>query len=226
VPGTPMIAGSDVALYSEFAQEESVAQTRSFSSMAVMVQILAGLLVDDTDRIERLSMLPSALEGLLAKVGDLPKQIGQDLSLDRFFFLGSGPFYGIACEMMLKTKEMTVSWCEAYHPLEFRHGPMALAAPGALIAGLISDSQAEDEIKVLREMKAKGARTLAICENKGSYDWDGVDIVVETNTGLSEWVRPVLYLPPVQWMAFHRAVAKGLDPDNPTNLTQVVELSR
>jgi glucosamine--fructose-6-phosphate aminotransferase (isomerizing) len=51
-----------------------------------------------------------------------------------------------------------------------------------------------------------------------------VDTVVELQSGLDEWQRPVLVLPLIQWLAFYRALAKGLDPDNPQNLTQVIVL--
>jgi glutamine---fructose-6-phosphate transaminase (isomerizing) len=219
-----MIEKADVTLLSEFAQEDSVAQTRSFSSMTVMVQALTAALTGDRARLDALTHLPGVLTEMLARVGDLPEQLGSDLTLDRFFFLGSGAFYGLACEAMLKTKEMTTSWSEAYHTLEFRHGPMSVIAPSALVIGLISDSAPEAEIAVLRQMKGMGGRTLAICEKKDGLDWTGVDVVVETCSGLDEWQRPVLYLPFIQWVAFYRALAKGLDPDNPQNLTQVVVL--
>jgi glucosamine--fructose-6-phosphate aminotransferase (isomerizing) len=224
VPGTPMVGMSDVVLLSEFAQEQSVAQTRSFTSMALMCQVVAALLSGDRSRMQALARLPQLLVDLLARNGNLPEQLGSDLSIDRLFYLGSGPFYGLACEAMLKTKEMTVSWSEAYHVLEFRHGPMSVVAPSALIVGMISDSAAQSEIDVLREMKALGGRTLAICEERGTLDWSGVDTVVELQSGLDEWQRPVLVLPLIQWLAFYRALAKGLDPDNPQNLTQVIVL--
>jgi glucosamine--fructose-6-phosphate aminotransferase (isomerizing) len=224
VPDTPLIAGSDLALLSEFAREQSVAQTRSFSSMAVMTQILAAGLVEDRSRMERLAALPGLLERILQEAGDLPGRLGRDLSLERFFYLGNGPYYGLACEMMLKTKEMTTSWSEAYHTLEFRHGPMSVVNANALVVGLISDSAQAEEVQVLREMKAKGARTLALCERRGDQDWSGVDDVVEIRSGLSEWERGALYLPAIQWLAYHRALAKGLDPDHPVNLSQVIEL--
>jgi glucosamine--fructose-6-phosphate aminotransferase (isomerizing) len=219
-----MVGMSDVVLLSEFAQEQSVAQTRSFTSMALMCQVVAALLSGDRSRMQALARLPQLLVDLLARNGNLPEQLGSDLSIDRLFYLGSGPFYGLACEAMLKTKEMTVSWSEAYHVLEFRHGPMSVVAPSALIVGMISDSAAQSEIDVLREMKALGGRTLAICEERGTLDWSGVDTVVELQSGLDEWQRPVLVLPLIQWLAFYRALAKGLDPDNPQNLTQVIVL--
>ncbi len=224
VPETPMIDKADVVLLSEFAQETSVAQTRSFSSMALMCQVLVALLADERARFESLAALPGALTDFLARDGALARTLGCDLSLDRFFYLGNAAFYGLACEAMLKTKEMTTSWSEAYHVLEFRHGPMSVVAPSALVVGMISDTAAEAEIAVLRQMKGLGAHTLAICEARGELNWSGVDYVLETQSGLDEWQRPVLYLPFFQWLALHRALAKGDDPDNPENLTQVIVL--
>lgn len=224
VPNTPMIDKADVVLLSEFAREGSVAQTRSFTSMVLMCQALAALLAGDRARMDALGVLPGALTDFLGRAGDLPARIGSDLSLDRFFYLGSGAFYGLACEAMLKTKEMTTSWSEAYHVLEFRHGPMSVVALSALVVGMISDSEPEAEIAVLRQMRGLGGRTLAICESKGNLDWAGVDIILEAHSGLNEWQRPVLYLPFIQWLAFYRSLAKGLDPDNPHNLSQVIVL--
>jgi len=186
--------------------------------------MLAGILTHDDNRLERLRVLPEILETLLQQYGARIEELGNNLEIDRIFYLGSGPFYGIASECMLKTKEMTCSWAEVYHVLEFRHGPMSVVASSALVVGLISDSAAKEEIRVLREMKAKGARTLAFCEQRGTQDWSGVDDVIEVHSGLNEWERAVVYLPMIQWFAFYRSLAKGLNPDAPVNLTQVVRL--
>jgi glucosamine--fructose-6-phosphate aminotransferase (isomerizing) len=80
------------------------------------------------------------------------------------------------------------------------------------------------EIRVLQDMHALGARTLAIVEDASAFaDWRP-DHVIELHSGLGEWARGALYLPPLQRLAYHRAVAKGLNPDRPTHLTAVVEL--
>lgn len=221
---TPLASGADVRLVAPHAQEQSVAQTRSFSSMAVLVQALAGLLAGDEARLGRMRRLPDALADLLDREGAWAQQLGADLGIERLFFLGNGPLYGLACEAMLKTKEMSCSWSEAYHALEFRHGPMSVAGAGALVVGLISDSAREAEINVLRDMQRLGARTVALVEARGDIDGSGMDHVVELHSGLDEWERGVLYLPLLQQIAFQRALAKGLDPDNPTNLTAVVYL--
>ncbi|MGL4648042.1 MAG: SIS domain-containing protein, partial [Caldilineaceae bacterium] len=224
VPTTPMVEGADVLLLADAAQEQSVAQTRSYTSMALLCQVLAALLEENPARVQAAARLPVLLEALVQGSGAMAEAIGADLSLDRFFYLGSGAFYGIACEAMLKTKEMTTSWSEAYHTLEFRHGPMSVVAPSALVVGLISETAADAEIAVLRQMKGLGGRTLALCESRGGRDWSGVDTVIELQSGLDDWQRPLLCLPCVQWLAFQRALAKGLDPDIPQNLSQVIVL--
>lgn len=224
VPDTPMIAGSDVAIFSPAAREDSVAQTRSFTSMVLMAQMLAAMLAGDDERLQRLSAAPEVLRRLFAQHHDLVQKIGSDTSIERIFFLGSGPYYGLANESMLKTKEMSSSWSEAYHTLEFRHGPMSVVNAHTLMVGLISDHASQAEIKVLQEMKQKGARVLAFCEERGSLDWSGIDWVIEVHSGLNDWARPFMYLPLIQWLAFYRSLARGMDPDNPTNLSQVITL--
>jgi glucosamine--fructose-6-phosphate aminotransferase (isomerizing) len=117
---------ADFTLMASEAQEHSVAQTRSFTSMLLLTQALTAVLAHNEGMLERLHRLPDALEDLVSHLGDLPQRLGTDQSIERFFFLGGGPLYGLANEAMLKTKEMSLSQAEAYHPLEFRHGPMSV----------------------------------------------------------------------------------------------------
>jgi glucosamine--fructose-6-phosphate aminotransferase (isomerizing) len=125
---------------------------------------------------------------------------------------------------MLKTKEMSLSYAEAYYPLEFRHGPMSMVNGHTLVVGFLSDTALMEELRVLEDMHGLGARTLALVEDGSAFaDWQP-DHVVELRSGLDEWERGPLYLPVLQRLAHHRAVAKGLDPDRPTNLKAVVEL--
>jgi len=223
-PESLLAQQADFVLAAPDAQEQSVAQTRSFVSMFILTQALAATLADDAEKLEYLRQLPDVLEDLTARLGDLPKQIGRDQDIERFFFLGGGPFYGLACEAMLKMKEMTLSYSEAYHPMEFRHGPMSMVSERALVVGLLSDTGLAHQTRVLQDMRKLGARTLALVEDSTAFaDWHP-DYVIELRSGLDEWSRGALYLPPLQRMAYHRAVAKGLDPDRPTNLTAVVEL--
>lgn len=223
-PGTPLVARASLTVLAEHAQEQSVAQTRSFTCMGLIGQALAGWAVDAPGQIQALGLLPVALEQLLVREGELPRRLAAEAGRERCFFLGGGPLYGLACEAALKTKEMSLAWAEAFHSLEVRHGPMALVDPATLVVGLISDSAAPAELAVLQHMQSLGARTLALAEDRGAHSWSGVDRVVELRSGLDEWTRGMLYLPLLQLFALEWAVARGLDPDRPANLPQVIRL--
>ncbi len=225
LPQATQATVADYVLSAPDAAEISIAQTRSFSSMLLLAQAFAGAVAKDRPFLKNMSRLPDALEDIFVRYPKLPEQIGTDTSLQRFFFLGEGPLYGIAMECMIKTKELTLSWAEAYHPLEFRHGPMSIIDKSALVISLISDSGYEAERRVLKDMKALGATTMAILEDVKDADWSCADYVVELHSHLDEWQRTALYLPLVQWIAYYRSLRKGLDPDQPTNLSMVVELS-
>jgi glucosamine--fructose-6-phosphate aminotransferase (isomerizing) len=229
-PESDLAGQVDFALFAPDAQEESVAQTRSFASMYVLTQALAAVIARDMTMLERLRHLPDALTSLTDRVGDVARQLGKDLDIEQFFFLGGGPFYGLGNEVMLKVKEMSLSRSEAFHPMEFRHGPMSMVTERTLVVGLHSDSGLAQERCVLEDMARLGARTLALVENAaragyltGSAGWRPDD-VIELQSRLNEWERGPLYLPLLQRLAFHRAVAKGLDPDRPTHLQAVIEL--
>jgi glucosamine--fructose-6-phosphate aminotransferase (isomerizing) len=223
-PDSTLAKEADFVLAAPQAQEKSTAQTRSFTSMFLLSQILGGALAGDRNVAARLQALPDGLKRLIEGALDLPRQIGEDLSTKRFFFLGGGPLYGLACEAMLKMKEMSCSWTEAYHPLEFRHGPMSVVDQGTLVVCLASDSQLAAEVRVLKDMKRLGAKTLVITEDSTAADWSGMDYVFSLKTGLDEWDRGAIYLPLIQWIAYYRSLSKGLDPDQPNNLLPVVEL--
>jgi glucosamine--fructose-6-phosphate aminotransferase (isomerizing) len=223
-PESSLSQQADFTLATPAGQEQSVAQTRSFTSMLLLAQALAANLAQDEEMMEQLHRLPDALEDLVARLGDLPQTLGTDLDIESIYFLGGGSLYGLANEAMLKTKEMSISYAEAYHPLEFRHGPMSMARQGTLIVGLFSDAGMAEELRVLKEMQSYKAHTLALIEDGSAFsDWRA-DHVVELRSGLNECEREPLFLPMLQRMAYHRALAKGLDPDRPNNLTAVVEL--
>ena len=223
-PTSSLAQQADLALVAPEGQEQSIAQTRSFTSMLLFTQALAAVLAGDEKGLKDLQRLSDALIGLVDRLGDLVEKVGTDLDIQRIFFLGGGPLYGIACEAMLKTKEMSLSYSEAYHPLELRHGPMSMVDEHTLVVGLLSDSAAAEEVNVLADMQNLGARVLALAENASRFNGWQPDYAVELRSELDEWARQPLYLPVLQRLAYYRALAKGLDPDRPTNLTAVVEL--
>jgi glucosamine--fructose-6-phosphate aminotransferase (isomerizing) len=214
-PDTPLAKLGDITLILPAGQEESVAQTRSFAAMYVAATALAAIAAGRDDLLAAMPGLPAAGERLLAQYAGQSQQIGENLAFDRFYFLGSGGRYGLACEVNLKMKEMTLTHSEPFHFLEFRHGPMSMVTPGTVIAGLLSEKNAAHEAAVLGEMRAKGATILSLGESAAD---------VAFASGLPEAVRGVLYLPVLQLTAYYRSLAKGLNPDRPANLTAVVTL--
>ena len=223
-PESPLAQQADFVLVALEGQEQSVAQTRSFTSMLLLTQALAATLAGDEAMLERLHWLPDALTDLVNRLGDLPRRLAADQEIESIFFLGGGPLYGIANEAMLKTKEMSLTYAEAYHPLEFRHGPMSMVNDRTLVVGLVSDSGLAEEINVLSDMQGLGARVLALIDDASVLDTWQPHYVAELRSGLDEWERGPLYLPVLQRLAYHRAMVKGLDPDHPTHLKAVIEL--
>ncbi|HVM70657.1 MAG TPA: SIS domain-containing protein [Anaerolineales bacterium] len=197
-------------------QESSVAQTRALSTLYLATVALACLWSGRLDLFDALARLPEAGRRVLAQALPLAKEIGPDASLERFYWLGSGPRYGLACELSLKMKEMSLSHSEPFHFMEFRHGPKSMVTPASLVIGLRSTANRSSESAVLEEMKGMGGRTLELAE---------ADAPFQFKTGLDEAIQNVLYLPVGQLIAFERARSKGLDPDRPTNLDSVVKLS-
>ena len=206
---------ADVSIVIPKGQETSVAQTRSFASMYVAVTAFVARMSGRNDLLDDMSLLPEIGERLIRDFEPDARQMGENLDFDRFYFLGSGIRYGLACEVNLKMKEMTLTHSEPFHFLEFRHGPMSMVNEKAVVVGLLSESNFSHEKAVLNEMQALGGKIVGLGES-------GADIAFKS--GLPESVRGVLYLPVLQLMAFYRSLAKGLNPDRPTNLTAVVKL--
>ena len=206
---------ADINIVIPKGQEESVAQTRSFASMFVAATSFAARMAGRNDLIEAMNQLPVIGSLVIGKYESFAKEIGENLNFDRFYFLGSGIRYGLACEVNLKMKEMTLTHSEPFHFLEFRHGPMSMVNQNALVAGMLSEQNRVHEAKALEEMKMLGGTVASLGESDADICFD---------SGIPESVRGVLYLPILQLMAFYRSVAKGLNPDRPTNLTAVVKL--
>ena len=202
------------------AQEESIAQTRSFTNMLLAVIWLITRRIPD----EMPDVFAEAGQRLIEKGIEVAERIGRDDSIQRLFFLGSGPLYGLANEAMLKMKEISLSYAESFHFHEFRHGPMSMVDKQSLIVVLISDSAKEQQYALLREMKLLGAHTIGLQEADDLKAKEALDYQVLFQSGVPEiWLAP-FYLPVLQLMAYERAIHKGLNPDLPANLKSVVVL--
>jgi fructoselysine-6-P-deglycase FrlB-like protein len=181
VPDTPVAGSVSHPVVLDFADEESVVQTR-FATTA-LAYLLAGLGLDiDT----------AAADAELALDTKLPVD---PQAVESYVFLGRGWTVGLAAEAALKLREAALAWAEAYPALEYRHGPIALAAEGTVVWPI-----GEVEPDLLRDVQATGASVVG--------------------AGL----HPLAELVLVQRAAVVLARAKSLDPDNPRNLTRSVVL--
>jgi glucosamine--fructose-6-phosphate aminotransferase (isomerizing) len=211
----PLTTLGDLNLILPSGQEHSMAQTRAFSVLYLATVALAALWAGRDELLGELNRLPELCQQLLKDTAGLAHDLGSDAAIDRFYFLGSGPRYGLACELSLKMKEMSISHSEPFHFMEFRHGPRAMAGPGALLVGLVSATNQVHELAVLEDMRGQGARVLAIGER-------ATDVAFAA--GLSAAASDLLYLPVGQLLGFERALHNGCNPDQPENLAAVVVL--
>ena len=214
-PKLPLASMGDLNLLFPTAQEESIAQTRAFSTLYQAAAYVSALWAGRDDLLEAMHKLPAAGQQLLDRYQKLAEELGSDDGIERFYFLGSGARYGLATELNLKMKEMSLSYSESFHFMEFRHGPQSMANEHTLIVAMLSDHNRAREEAVIEEMRTRGAKILSLAEANAD---------VSFNSGIPETARNVLYLPIGQLVAYYRSLSRGLDPDKPHNLTAVVKL--
>jgi glucosamine--fructose-6-phosphate aminotransferase (isomerizing) len=204
------------------AEEDSVAQTRSFTSMYLLMQAVACLVAGQPGLLTQLGRTAGVFSPLVEEYQVLIKGLAENNKFERMVYLGSGLNYGLACEGMLKMKEMSLTPSEAFHFMEFRHGPKSVVSPGTLIVGLVNEAAKTQESQVLAEMRLLGATVLAISETENG---SAADYLIALRSGVDYLASRVLTLPILQLLAYYRAVDKGLNPDRPTNLDAVVRLN-
>ncbi len=223
-PESRLAKMADFALVLEAANEKAVVTTQSLTSMVLCGQGLTALVSGRQDYLKQLQNLPVIGNEVLAKTHQIGRKIGQNLGISRFAFVGNGPYYGLARECQLKIKEMTLLPSDSYPMLEFRHGPKSNVNRQMLVTLLMSDAARNAEIEFLEEMKALGGSTLVLCDQAGVQLSQLADTIVELDCGLPDFVRDVLYMPVVHFLAYYRSLLEGQDPDYPANLDYAVIL--
>jgi len=206
------------------ADENSTVMTRSFTSMLLCLQFLAA---KRAGRLQFIECLETVAEDLAPRIQTIAEEIEAFVrrkTFEDYVFLGQGPFHGIAREGALKVMEMSCSYSQAFHTLEFRHGPKAIVTPATCLTFFLSETAQKDEAEVLSEMKELGGATIAICNRAGDGIRRASDLVVEMNFEGDELALLAPYTVPCQLMGFFTGLRKGLNPDEPKNLTRVVIL--
>ena len=212
------------------AKDRSVVTTRSHTAMLVAAQTIAGLAAGASGEayLREIERLPGLGRGLPERFEEAVEQIPVE-RYGQFVFLGSGPFYGIACEGMLKMKEMALVPSDGFHVLEFRHGPKSILDGSVLVIVFLSDTGRDEEMRLVQELGDLGGAVLTVCEHsppeaqRGRAS-AGTDYLAETGSRISELARSVLYLPAAQLLAFFKAASQDIDVDSPRHLSYHVSL--
>jgi glutamine---fructose-6-phosphate transaminase (isomerizing) len=206
------------------APEKSLVMTKSFSTMLMALQYLAARKSGDGEFISAMNRMATHLEPRMEELAAQVRTFVNAHSFEDFVFLGQGPFHGLAREGALKVMEMSCSYSQFFHTLEFRHGPKAIVTPETCLTFFLSDATQETEAEVLGEMKEMGGVTMAICNRATDKLRWASDLLVEYNFVGNELALLAGFVVPCQLFGFFTGTQKGLNPDCPKNLTRVVML--
>jgi len=236
VVGSMATREADGTVYTHAGPEIGVASTKAFTSQLVALHLFAiylgqvrGTLAPDLARtmLVELDQLPLKIEDAL-KTDARIKQLAGALQHRRdFLYLGRGVNYPIALEGALKLKEISYVHAEGYPAGEMKHGPIALIDEDLPIVALAADDGLfEKTIGNIQEAKARGGRVIVVTTTSKAPAFDGLldrerDVVL-TVPDAHPLLLPVLMVVPLQLLAYHMAVARGCDVDQPRNLAKSV----
>jgi glucosamine--fructose-6-phosphate aminotransferase (isomerizing) len=230
VVGSTIAREADGGTYLHAGPEIGVASTKAFSSQIAVLVLLTMYLArkrlpgfeKGPELARALSLLPDQVQGILDQ-SDKIRDLAVDYSMNNnFLYLGRGYNFPVALEGALKLKEISYIHAEGYPAAEMKHGPIALIddkMPVVVIA--LKDNAYEKIMGNVEEVKARGGRIIAIASEGDEEIAGKVDHVIyipATIPGLS----PILSVIPLQLLAYHIAVLRGCNVDQPRNLAKSV----
>ncbi|MBF0154767.1 MAG: glutamine--fructose-6-phosphate transaminase (isomerizing) [Magnetococcales bacterium] len=232
VPESSIAREADAVLYTRAGPEIGVASTKAFTTQLVVLACLAIALGRAQRRVAspQESQLVAQLQGVAAHMervlahDDAILTIAKELMhATGFLFLGRGSCFPIALEGALKLKEISYIHAEGYAAGEMKHGPIALIdeeLPVVVVAP--RDHLFEKVVSNLEEVKARGGRVVLISSNGSHHPAPTVANFSVLLDPCGDFVAPLLYVIPLQLLAYHIAVLKGTDVDQPRNLAKSV----
>ena len=221
---SPLETACELTIQISSADEKSTVMTRSFTSMLLVLQYLAGRKGNDAALGASLEKISGDFEKSLLAFSEKLDEFTETRVFGDYVFLGQGPFQGIAHEATLKITEMSCSYSQAYHTLEFRHGPKAIVGPETCLMFFISENGKEAECEVLAEMKDLGGVVIAVCNRANKTITASSDVVLELNLDAPEIATLAAAVVPGQLLGCYTGLKKGLNPDAPRHLSRVVLL--
>lgn len=208
-----------------WADEKSMVMTRSFTSILLTLQRIGARLSGTARLADALDSSPDNAGRFLAANADKIRAFAAKRLFADYVFLGQGAHYWLAQEAALKMTEMSSSYAQAYHTLEFRHGPKSITSKDTLITFFLSDAAAKEEIPLIAELKKLGGVTAVIANHATTEMRNGADLLIELGLHEPEFARMAVTAIPAQLLGLEVGLRNGLNPDVPRNLTRAVVLA-
>ena len=232
VPESSISRESDLSLPILAGVEIGVASTKAFTCQLTVLFLLAlkaakdrGEITDDqlADHLAQLRQLPALMAEALDQSNKIRETARKLSSARDVLFLGRGPLYPLAHEGALKLKEISYIHAEAYASGELKHGPIALIDEDMPVMVMAPrDGLFDKTVSNMQEVMARKGKVILISNREGLTEaghgvWDTIEM-----PDVSDAVAPILYAIPAQLLAYHTAVVKGTDVDQPRNLAKSV----
>ncbi|MES9900510.1 MAG: glutamine--fructose-6-phosphate transaminase (isomerizing) [Sedimenticola sp.] len=229
VPESSLVRESDACLMTRAGPEIGVASTKAFTTQLVVLRLLTLALAKhrgmsvarETELVNELHSLPRQVEVVLQLSDAIQKMADAFGAKQHALFLGRGPFYPVAMEGALKLKEISYIHAEAYPAGELKHGPLALVdSKMPVICALPDDPLLEKVLSNLQEVRARGGELFLFSDHSVNIQLDHFHNL--TLSDIHPGTAPIVYSIPLQLLAYHVAVLKGTDVDQPRNLAKSV----
>lgn len=232
VPTSSMAREADLLLPTHAGPEIGVASTKAFTCQLAVLAALAtnlarakGKLTADAEAeiVLHLREAPQAMNEALAHDADIKALAPLIAPARDVLYLGRGPDYPMALEGALKLKEISYIHAEGYAAGEMKHGPIALideAVPVIVLAP--SGPLFEKTVSNMQEVRARGGKVILISDAEGLAEAGEGSMATIEMPQVHPLIAPLVYAVPVQLLAYHVAVAKGTDVDQPRNLAKSV----
>lgn len=229
VANSALVRESDFSLMTLAGTEIGVASTKAFTSQLVALQLLTLALArrnqasaeQEKAWVEALHQLPVLCREVLKLENDIKKVAKNFDERQSALFLGRGEQFPVAMEGALKLKEISYIHAEAYPAGELKHGPLALVDKHMPVVALLPDNTlTEKMMSNLEEVRARGGQLIVLREQNHVMDETGIYCIRLPEMPAS--LVPILYSIPLQLLAYHVAVMRGTDVDQPRNLAKSV----
>jgi len=231
VVGSSIARASHAVLHTHAGPEISVASTKAFTSQLTVLSLLAihlgkrsGHLDDDRIRelLEGLSAMPQRAASVLGQLSAMQVIARRYMHARDFLYLGRGLGFPVALEGALKLKEISYVHAEGYASGEMKHGPIALVDEDLPVVGIALRGPGYDKVvSNLAEVRARGGKIIALATVGDSHIAEMANDVILL-PDVDEMFQPIIATIPLQLLAYHIAVLKGTDVDQPRNLAKSV----